>query len=172
VPRIWRPSDDVDGLFKSAREEVSPHPTILTQTLHLIPLFSTVTLHATGSPPELDIPAPEDFTPSNFFTLLPPAKQAALTSRFKRASDTVYLEAKNSTISSIARIPPWFYVLLVVLGWNELMVVLRNPVLLVLVVVMVVGGWIVVQLGLVGPMMQIVNAMVQQGVEIAKVRGV
>ena len=23
VPRIWKPSDDIDGLFKSAREEVS-----------------------------------------------------------------------------------------------------------------------------------------------------
>lgn len=24
VPRIWKPSDDIDGIFKSAREQVSP----------------------------------------------------------------------------------------------------------------------------------------------------
>ena len=26
VPRIWKPSDDIDGMFKSARDDV-PHPT-------------------------------------------------------------------------------------------------------------------------------------------------
>ena len=25
VPRIWKPSDDIDGIFKSAREEVSTY---------------------------------------------------------------------------------------------------------------------------------------------------
>jgi len=101
--------------------------------------------------------------------LLTPAKQADLTTRFKRAADTVFLEAKNSTISSISQIPPWFYVLLLVLGWNELMAVLRNPMLMVLFVIMAGGGWLVVQAGMVGPMLKIGNAMVEQSVEIARV---
>jgi protein SEY1 len=28
VPRIWKPSDDIDGMFKSARDDV-PHLTIV-----------------------------------------------------------------------------------------------------------------------------------------------
>jgi hypothetical protein len=158
VPRIWKPTDDIDTLFKSARE----------QTLQLIPILSTITL-ANGQPPSLDIPVPPDYTTKSFFTLLTPTKQADLTTRLKRAADTVFLEAKNSTIPSISNVPAWFYVLLLVLGWNELMAVLRNPVLFVLFVLMSGGGYLVVQAGLLGPLMKIGNAVVDQSVDIARV---
>src|SRR5208282_5782028 len=96
-------------------------------------------------------------------------KQADLTTRFKRAADTLYLEAKNSTTSSISQIPAWFYVLLLVLGWNELMAVLRNPILFVLFAIIAGGGYLIVQAGLLGPIMKIGNAVVDQSVEIARV---
>jgi len=148
-----------------------PHPNLSTnnKTLHLIPIFSEIRL-SSGENPHLDIPPPGDYTSKTFFVLLTSTKQADLTTRFKRAADTVFLEAKNSTISSISQIPPWFYVLLLVLGWNELMAVLRNPILIVLFVVMAGGGWIVVQAGMVGPIVKIGNAVVEQSLEIARVR--
>jgi hypothetical protein len=158
VPRIWKPTDDIDALFKSARE----------QTLQLIPILSTITL-SNGTSPALDIPSPPDYTPKSFFVLLSPTKQADLTTRFKRAADTLYLEAKNSTISSISNIPAWFYVLLLILGWNELMAVIRNPILFVLFALMAGGGYLVVQAGLLGPLMKVGNAVVDQSVEIARV---
>jgi hypothetical protein len=37
------------------------------------------------------------------------------------------VEAKRSTVASIAQIPYWMYGVLVVLGWNEAMMVLFNP---------------------------------------------
>lgn len=49
------------------------------------------------------------------------------------------------------------------------MAVLRNPVLFVLFVLLVGGGWFAVQAGLVGPMMKIGNAVVDQSIEIARV---
>jgi protein SEY1 len=84
-------------------------------------------------------------------------------------ADTIYLEAKNSTVSSISQIPAWMYVLLLVLGWNELMALWRNPILFVLFVVMVGGGYLAVQMGLLVPMMKVANAMVEEGIEIARV---
>jgi len=158
VPRIWKASDDVDTIFKDARES----------TLQLIPVFSEITLHKTGSHPSLDIPPPADYTEKTFFTLLSPAKQTDLTTRFKRIADTLFLEAKNSTISSLSHIPPWFYVLLLVLGWNELMAVLRNPFLFFLVLVIVGGGVVVVQAGMLGPLTKVGNAVLDQTVEIAR----
>ena len=50
------------------------------------------------------------------------------------------------------------------------MAVLRNPILIVLFVVMAGGGWIVVQAGMVGPIVKIGNAVVEQSLEIARVR--
>lgn len=49
------------------------------------------------------------------------------------------------------------------------MAVLRNPVLFVLFVLMAGGGYIVVQLGLLGPMIKVTNAAVEQGIELARV---
>ena len=49
------------------------------------------------------------------------------------------------------------------------MAVLRNPVLFVLFVLMCGGGYLVVQAGLLGPLMKIGNAVVDQSVDIARV---
>jgi hypothetical protein len=49
------------------------------------------------------------------------------------------------------------------------MAVLRNPILVVLFALMAGGGYLVVQAGLLGPLMKIGNAVVDQSVEIARV---
>jgi protein SEY1 len=54
-------------------------------------------------------------------------KAVDLTNRFRRDADAYYVEAKRSTVSSVAQIPVWMYGVLIVLGWNEAMVVLFNP---------------------------------------------
>jgi hypothetical protein len=64
---------------------------------------------------------------STAFTLLSPTKLVSIESRFKRDADAAYVEAKRSMVSSVAQIPVWMYGMLVVLGWNEAMTVLFNP---------------------------------------------
>ena len=54
-------------------------------------------------------------------------KQVDLVSKFRREADAYYVEAKRSIVSSVAQIPLWIYGVLVVLGWNEAMAVLFNP---------------------------------------------
>jgi len=49
------------------------------------------------------------------------------------------------------------------------MAVLRNPVLFVLFALMAGGGYIIVQLGLLGPIIKVTNAAVEQGIELARV---
>jgi protein SEY1 len=158
VPHIWHPSDNIDAIFKSALEE----------TLHLIPIFAEATL-SNGNNPALDIPPPPDYTTKFFFTLLSPTKQVDLTTHFKRATDALYVEAKRSVISSISQVPAWFYVILLVLGWNELMAVLRNPISFR--VIYRNGGGRVFSCagGMVGPMAKVGNAVLEQSVEIARV---
>lgn len=50
-----------------------------------------------------------------------------VTNKFRRDADAYYVEAKRSTVSSIAQIPVWMYGALVILGWNEAMAILFNP---------------------------------------------
>lgn len=53
-------------------------------------------------------------------TVLSDAKRQDITVRFKKTADGVYVEAKRSAIGGMTQVPFYFYVLLLVLGWNEI----------------------------------------------------
>jgi hypothetical protein len=133
VPRIWRPSDDIEGIYTKARES----------TLGLIPLLSRFRLAETYAPPDLlgfigTQPAgvepedEEDLVPiggvdgdegkslEEEMTVLSESKRQDLVVRFKKMADGVYVEAKRSAIGGITQVPLYFYVVLLVLGWNEI----------------------------------------------------
>lgn len=133
VPRIWRPTDDIDGLYTKARES----------TLTLIPLLSKVQSASTSSPPPLDrwigeppssvtLADEEDLAPiggvdedegkslEEEMTMLTDSKRQDITTRFKKTADGVYVEAKRSAIGGITQVPLYFYGLLLALGWNEI----------------------------------------------------
>ncbi|KAI1825074.1 RHD3/Sey1 [Xylaria intraflava] len=181
VPRIWRPADDIEGIYTRARES----------TLTLIPLLSRFRLAVTSSSPDLPSfvgyqPAgvePEDeddLTPiggideedgkslEEEMTVLSEGKRQDLVVRFKKMADGVYVEAKRSAIGGVAQVPLYFYGILLALGWNELLTVLRNPILFLLVVIISGGLYIAYSLNLLGPMMQMSSAAWNQGVEIGK----
>lgn len=134
VPRIWRPTDDIEGIYTKARES----------TLKLIPLLSRFRLASTYAPPDLISfigPQPsgveagdeEDLAPiggvdeeegkslEEETTVLSESKRQDLVVRFKKTADGVFVEAKRSAIGGVAQIPWYFYMLLLALGWNEIL---------------------------------------------------
>lgn len=133
VPRIWRPTDDIEGVYTTARES----------TLKLIPLLSRFRLSQTYAPPDLAAwvgPQPagveasdeEDLTPiggvdedegkslEEEMTILSESKRQDLVIRFKKTADGVYVEAKRGAIGGVAQVPLYFYGILLALGWNEI----------------------------------------------------
>jgi hypothetical protein len=133
VPRIWRPTDDIEGLYTRARES----------TLELIPLLAKFRLSSTTASPPLDawiseppatvspadeedlqpiggVDSDEGKTLEEEMTVLSDAKQQDLAARFKKTADGVYVEAKRSAIGGVTQVPLYFYGLLLALGWNEI----------------------------------------------------
>ena len=133
VPRIWRPTDDIEGIYTKARES----------TLTLVPLLSRFQSAHTSSPPPLDdwigpVPASvapadeEDLNPiggvdeddgkslEEEMTILSDAKRQDIIVRFKKTADGVYVEAKRSAIGGMTQVPLYFYAILLALGWNEI----------------------------------------------------
>lgn len=133
VPRIWRPSDDIEGIYTKARES----------TLTLIPLLSRFRLSETYGPPDLpgfvglqpngvETGDEEDLVPiggideedgkslEEEMTVLSEGKRQDLVVRFKKTADGVYVEAKRGAIGGITQVPLYFYALLLALGWNEI----------------------------------------------------
>ncbi|KAI0131309.1 root hair defective 3 GTP-binding protein [Daldinia grandis] len=183
VPRIWRPADDIEGIYTRARES----------TLTLIPLLSRFRLSATYAPPDLpefigsqpsgaEPEDEDDLAPiggideeegkslEEEMTVLSESKRQDLVVRFKKTADGVYVEAKRSAIGGITQVPLYFYGLLLALGWNEILTVLRNPVLFVLLVIIAGGLYVSYSLNLLGPMMQMSNAAWNQASDIGKQR--
>ncbi|KAK6596908.1 protein SEY1 (root hair defective 3 GTP-binding protein) [Botrytis cinerea] len=153
VPRIWRPSDDIEGIYTKARES----------TLTLIPLLSKFKLSESSSLPELsEWIDEEDLTPiggvdeeegkslEEEMTVLSEAKRQDLVVRFKKTADGVYVEAKRSAIGGVAQVPLYFYGLLLALGWNEIVAVLRNPIYFIFLILCGIAGYVTYTLNLWG----------------------
>ncbi|KAL8650965.1 MAG: hypothetical protein Q9226_004925 [Calogaya cf. arnoldii] len=183
VPRIWRPTDDIDGIYTKARES----------TLTLIPLLCRFQSATTLSPPPLDEwigNAPQSVTPADEedltpiggvdedegksleeeMTVLSDSKKQDITVRFKKTADGVYVEAKRSAIGGMTQVPLYFYGLLLALGWNEIVAVLRNPVYFLFLILLGIGAYVTYTLNLWGPMYQMTNAASQQALEEGKKR--
>lgn len=182
VPRIWRPTDDIEGAYTSAR----------TSTLTLIPLLARFRLSATSAPPPLEAwigksppsvsLADEDVAPiggiddedgktlAEEMTVITDSKLSDITTRFKKTADGIFVEAKRGAIGGVTQVPLYFYGLLLVLGWNEIVAVLQNPLYFVMLAMVGAGAYVTYNLNLWGPMLRMIDAASQQGLEVAKER--
>lgn len=134
VPRIWRPTDDIEGIYTRARES----------TLGLVPVLARFRLAETSEPPPLEdwigsmpkgataadeedlhpiggIDDEEGKTLEDETTILTEPKAQDLVARFRKTADGIFVEAKRSAIGGITQVPLYFYGLLLALGWNEMM---------------------------------------------------
>ena len=157
LPRVWKPEDDIDSYFRKARDDA----------LTLIPLFSKINL---SDDEGFDIESDEDFDFKHSLTILTEAKQIDITNRFKRESDAFYLEAKRSVVSTTAKIPSWLLVVLIALGWNEFMAILKSPIYLILFVFCITFGYIIYALNLWGPLERILTTVFGEATKMAKER--
>ncbi|KAK9460556.1 RHD3/Sey1 [Lipomyces oligophaga] len=163
IPRVWKPADNIDELYSAA----------LSSTTSLIPLFATARL-ANGDrvAPDTAILAAleqdEEIDVDKFSTLLTEGQALQLQHNFKRIADSMYVDAKRSTIQSIRQVPLYFYLVTLALGWNEIVSVLRNPLFFLLLLIF--GGFMytVWKLNLLGPMVKVCSAAIDQALQLAK----
>ncbi|KAF9586387.1 Dynamin-like GTPase that mediates homotypic ER fusion [Lunasporangiospora selenospora] len=142
LPRVWKPSDDIDTPFRKARDE----------TVELVPLFAKINNMDPVNGKKFELEASEDFDFDQSLKVLSETRQQEITTKFKRESDAFYLEAKRSVVATQAKVPYWVGVALVILGWNEFIAVIKNPLylmVLTMVGVPMIAMWYLDMLGLV-----------------------
>ncbi|KAK4053275.1 Dynamin-like GTPase that mediates homotypic ER fusion [Microbotryomycetes sp. JL221] len=156
VPRVWKPTDDIDAIFKKAKESV----------LALIPLYAKIEPADPANSFKLDDSVTADTTTDSAgfdfessLVVLTEPKATQLGSRFRREADAYYLEAKRSTVSSISQIPVWLYGVLVVLGWNEFVAVIRSPIYFTFLLLLSAGVYVLYQLNMLGPAMAVAKSV-------------
>jgi len=121
LPRVWKPQDDIDSAFTKARTEAH-------NLLELLKDVKSDKIPVIPRHDEPDVIHDETDSPLLVFSA---SKVAAIREGFKRDADTTYLEAKRSVVATQSKLPTWVIVLLVVLGWNEFITILTNPIYIV-----------------------------------------
>lgn len=188
VPIVWKAGDDIETPYVSAREK----------SLKMLPIFATARLKdgtlvvpdvnsssedgldgiANKKKGDEDEDEDEDeesdeasgLDADTFPHRISNSKEQDLTKRFKKQADATYIEAKRSTTQMAKQVPFYIIVLLVVLGWNEFMAVLRNPFLFLFLLLAGAGGYVTYTLNLWGPIVSVSNAMMDRTFEVGKQR--
>ncbi|PKI85029.1 Dynamin-like GTPase that mediates homotypic ER fusion [Malassezia vespertilionis] len=165
VPRVWKPNDDMDTAFTQARDA----------TLKLIPLYARIRpsdeamLQAVRDSEQepsfraaVDAGDEEPLDLDDALQVLTELQSAEMGVRLRKDADAYYVEAKRSTVSSMAQVPLWMYAVLVMLGWNEAMAVLRSPVYFTLLCMLIAGAYVVWRLNLGGPLFTVTTSVARE----------
>jgi protein SEY1 len=127
VPRHFGPDEDIEALFVAAREKGESLAGLLSE-VKLSGVMSR--MRSTARDVDTEITNPVIFEEHS---------QVDLREKLRRQAGAVFVEAKRAQEASkiTTKIPMWLIGLLVILGWNEIMMVLRSPLLLILTIVVV-----------------------------------
>lgn len=158
LPRVWSAADDVEGANLRARDAA----------LDVIPKLKAARL-SNGSIMERRVQGGSDLESESedeedeedkldLAELLSESQIEAIKRRFLRFSNAAFVDAKQSATRSSTHIPMWMYCLLVLLGWNELMMVLRNPLLVILCLIVLAAAYTVNSLHLTGTVLNTAQA--------------
>lgn len=80
----------------------------------------------------------------------------------------IYIDAKRSVITNVTRIPLYFYVLLLALGWNEIVMIMRNPLYFFFVFLLILIFYILYSLNLIIPAERIIKTIFSRIIESMK----
>ncbi|KAF9303103.1 Dynamin-like GTPase that mediates homotypic ER fusion [Mortierella antarctica] len=142
LPRVWKPDDDVDTPFRKARDE----------TVSLVPLYSKINPLDPSTDEPLSVESTDDFDFDQSLHVISESRQQELVTQLRRKADASYVEAKRSVVATQAKIPYWVGMALVLLGWNEFVAVITNPIYLTLTIALgipLAALWYLDMLGLV-----------------------
>ena len=89
-------------------------------------------------------------------------------SKFKKEVDAKFVETKRSIVQHVTQIPYYVYLIIITLGWNEFMAVIRNPFTFALAIVLGASIYILYTLNLLKPAIAVGQRLIDDIVVIAK----
>ncbi|OVF06719.1 hypothetical protein A9F13_18g00275 [Clavispora lusitaniae] len=103
-----------------------------------------------------------------FAELLSESEKAEVMAKFKREMDAKFVETKRSIMQHVTQIPYYIYIVILVLGWNEFMAILRNPFFFTLLIMLAGATYVMYSMNLLGPASIVVQRMANEALGLAK----
>jgi len=139
-PKIWKSVEEITTRFDEAKLKANTVLNLFTLPDQNLDLKS------------LD----PDYVQERFIT---EDKKRSYWERFELEANALFQEAVNSTNNALHKIPPWIYVLLLVLGWNELWTILTNPIYFIFTLLFFIAIYLIFALKLQGPVLTLINSV-------------
>lgn len=118
---------------------------------------------------DIDTDSDEDDEESpSFAEILSESDKAVILSKFKREINAKFVETKRSIIQNVTQIPYYIYLVIMVLGWNEFMAIIRNPLFFTLALLLGAGTYVMYTLNLLKPATIVAQRMIDEAVVLAK----
>ncbi|QLG74376.1 hypothetical protein HG535_0G02590 [Zygotorulaspora mrakii] len=160
-PKLWKNEEEIDQAFRLAREYA-------TEVLNVLSLATTSdNVEIVAEFDEEDDDEDEYYKDDvgiyhsrRFAHILNELQKEKILQHFRRQINITVLDSKRSIIKTTTSIPVWIYILIVVLGWNEFMIVIRNPLFVTLALISIVGFYFVNKFGLWGPVLNVAQSAV------------
>lgn len=110
----------------------------------------------------------DDDSDKRFAEIISEKDKADVLSKFKKEIDAKFVETKRSIIQHVTQIPYYIYLVILVLGWNEFMAVLRNPIFFTLLLMVGAGLYVLYLMNLLTPAYAVMQQLVDGAVVVGK----
>ncbi|ORX57143.1 root hair defective 3 GTP-binding protein [Piromyces finnis] len=145
LPKVWKPGDDIDGQFQNS----------LNEAYKLCDLFNRIKIPLTKIKEITEV----DNIDEDALEIIEPSKKKMLINRFRNTVEILYIDAKHSVVSTKAEIPYWMFIVIIVLGWNEFMAVLHNPVYFLLALIAGITVYALYRMNMIQPTLKIIRSI-------------
>lgn len=178
LPKLYQDARELEANFAIAKEHalaVLPILTIakLSDDSEIVPDFDIfspmlrsqyLNLKVSQSDDEDD----EDDESYSFADIINETEKAQILSKFKKEIDAKFVETKRSIVQHVTQIPYYVYLIIIALGWNEFMAIVRNPFTFALAIVLAASIYILYTLNLLKPAIAVGQRLIDDIVVIAK----
>ncbi|AOW30373.1 dynamin-like GTPase [Candida albicans SC5314] len=105
-----------------------------------------------------------------FAEIITEQEKSEVLAKFKKEVDAKYIETKRSIVQHITQIPYYIYLIILVLGWNEFMAIIRNPLFFSLSIVLGATVYVLYYLGLLRPALVVAQRTMDEVIVMAKTK--
>ncbi|KAK5778878.1 hypothetical protein RI543_003805 [Arxiozyma heterogenica] len=160
TPILWKDEQEIDETFKMARRKALSVLDILcmAKTSDNVEIVPDVNIDdEIGKEYEDEVGI---YHMTRFSHILNELEKEKVLQQFKRQVNLIVIDAKRSIIKTTTHIPLWIYVIIVVLGWNEFMMVIKNPFYVTMLLILSVAFFFVHRFNLWNPVLNVVSVAI------------
>lgn len=187
LPRLYQNADELENYFNASKThalEIMPVLTIakLSDGTEILPEYdifdkrlrnqyggaSVITLDDVEVNIDSDSDEEDEEGTPCFAEILTEADKAFILGKFKKEINAKFIETKRSIIQSVTQIPYYIYLVILVLGWNEFMAIIRNPLFFTLALLIGAGAYVMYHLNLLKPATIVAQRMIDESLVLGK----